>query len=73
MNVWIARDYDGLCAFSERPVKYEGINPFDEDDFIWQSPNYSTRYAELNPNLYPEVTIENSPVLMDINVVLKEQ
>lgn len=68
MNVWIARDYDGLAAFEEKPVKSYGINPFDEEDFIWRGANYSSRYVELDENLFPEVTISNSPVEMDIEI-----
>lgn len=73
MKVFLARDYDGLCAFSDRPKKYEGINPFDEDDFVWQCQTHSSLYAELNPNLFPEVTIENSPIEMDLDIELCHQ
>ena len=68
MKVWIARDYDGLVAFEEKPVKYYGINPFDEEDFTWHGAEYSSRYVELDENLFPEVTIANSPVQMDLDI-----
>lgn len=68
MKVWIARDYDGLVAFEEKPVKYRLINPFDEEDFIWGRANRTSYYVELNENLFPEVTIGNSPVQMDIEI-----
>lgn len=68
MKVWIARDYEGLVAFEEKPVKNYGINPFDEEDFIWRGANYSSRYTDLDENLFPEVTISNSPIEMDIEI-----
>ena len=68
MKVWIARDYDGLVAFEEKPVKYYGINPFDEEDFTWHGAECSSRYVELDENLYPQVTIANSPVQMDLDI-----
>lgn len=51
MSVWIARDDDGnLCVFEKKPMK---------DNIGWWAK--SSRYFKLNPNLFKEVTFENSP------------
>lgn len=56
---WVARDSEGLTAFTAKPEKYF-LNPYDQDDFIWVSTNCD-KPISLNPELYPEITIENSP------------
>lgn len=68
MKVWIARDYEGLIAFEEKPVKNYGINPFDEEDFIWRGAKINSRYEELDENMFPEITIINSPVEMEFEI-----
>lgn len=68
MKVWIARDYEGLVAFEEKPVKHYGINPFDEEDFVWRGAKRNSRYVELGESLFPDVTIGNSPVEKDIEI-----
>lgn len=57
MEVWIARDMCGeLAMFPICPTPCD-VGAF-EPDVIWTS----TRGGEeLNPNLYPEITFENSP------------
>lgn len=32
-RMWVARDSEGLTAFTERRKKYH-LSPFDEDDFL---------------------------------------
>ena len=56
---WIARDSEGLAAFDAPPKKYY-INPYDEGDFLWMSTT-NTSPIVLDPKLYPEITIDNSP------------
>ena len=68
MKVWIARDNDGLTAFEHKPFRLYGINPFDDDDFIFRTAMRSSRYVELDERLLPQVTIENSPVEMDLDI-----
>jgi hypothetical protein len=65
MKVWIARDNDGLTAFEHKPFRYY---PFDDDDFIFRTATRSSRYVELDERLLPQVTIENSPVELDLDI-----
>jgi hypothetical protein len=64
MKAWIARDMDGeLTQFEDCPHKYN-IGA-DEDDIIWVSSSYRSG-VPISPNLYPEITFENSPKLITI-------
>lgn len=63
MKLWIARDYTGLWAFSEEPDK-------KRDEFIC-STMYSKVY-ELDSELFPEITFENSPQQIEIKLVKEE-
>lgn len=65
-RMWVARDSEGLTAFTERPKKYH-LSPFDEDDFLWIAQNHD-RPIPLDPALYPELTKENSPRLTELTL-----
>lgn len=60
MKLWIARDYTGLWAFSEEPDK-------KRNQFI--SATIHCKIYELDSELFPEVTFENSPQLVEIKLV----
>lgn len=60
MKLWIARDKDGtLRLFDTIPVKHE--------EGYWTSPR-GYYDIELNSNLFPEVTWENSPKKVELVV-----
>lgn len=60
MKLWIARDYTGLWAFSERPDK-------KHDEFI--SATIYCKIYQLDSELFPEVTFENSPQEVELKLV----
>lgn len=64
-KMWIARDCEGLTAFKYKPERYY-LNPWDDNDFIWITNTPVS--IELDPNLFPEVTIGNSPKLFEIEL-----
>lgn len=60
MKAWIARDKTGsLCMFCEKPKLKDGT--------IWYLPFDSIML--LKPNLFPEVTFENSPQQVEIKLI----
>ena len=65
-KMWIARDCEGLTAFKAEPKRYY-LNPWDDSDFIWIASTHE-RGIDLNSGLFPEVTIENSPKLLKIEL-----
>jgi hypothetical protein len=60
MIMWIARDKHGLWLFHEKPM-YDG---FLEE---WYTPN-ADNYGSLPEEDFPEVTIENSPFEIELNL-----
>ena len=65
-KVWIARDSEGLTAFAAQPTRYH-LDPFDENDFLWMALGCD-KPVPLDPALYPEITIDNSPKLIEIEL-----
>lgn len=60
MKFWIARDKTGsLCMFCEKPKL--------KDNTIWYHSFGSTML--LKPNLFPEVTFENSPREVELKLI----
>ena len=62
MRLWIARDSYGLWLFRRKPTKYisNGDNCFNKAG--------NTRYS-IDSQLYPEITFENSPQLVEIQLI----
>lgn len=58
MKLWIARDEDGDLYLYER-------EPIRESDFFYSS--YDT--IEVDKNLFPKVTFENSPQEVELKLV----
>lgn len=55
-KIYIARDKDGaLAIYAGKPTYDEKFDTFDNDGNI---------IDYINSNLYPEITFENSPVLL---------
>lgn len=62
MKLWIARNTDNtLALFQSKPVL----------DLNWEE-TLNEDYMFIPEYLYPEVTFENSPQLVEINLIKKE-
>lgn len=63
MELWIARDKDnGLFLYNDKPEKGEFC-------FIPIVNNLFIGSIDIDNNLFPEVTFENSPQKVEINLV----
>lgn len=63
MKLWIARDKDNYIAvYSTKPELY-----YDE---YWDG-DYGTQCINLNKEMFPEVTFENSPQEVELKLVNK--
>ena len=62
MKMWIARDKDGLLCLFE-------IKPFLNINKDWDSDD---NYIVIDEILFPEVTFENSPQLVEVKLVKEE-
>lgn len=64
MKFWIARDSYGLWLFENKPTKYlsNGDKCFNKTD--------NTQYL-IDQQLFPDVTFENSPQLVELKLVKK--
>ena len=61
MELWIARDKDNdLALYTDEPILY-----YNE---YYEGP-YKSQTIELDENLYPEVTFENSPQLVEVKLI----
>lgn len=59
MKLWIARDLDGiLCLYKSKPY-LDMYNDWDSDDNCFV----------INKRQFPEVTFENSPQEVELNLV----
>ena len=59
MKLWIAREkYGNMCLYDTKPIK---------DGEYWNSVG---NYYLIDRHLFPEVTLENSPQLVEIKLVL---
>ena len=66
MKFWIARDYNGeLWLYDHKPV-IDDLNFM----FIYRGDDIC-KTSELNGDLFPEVTFENSP--KPVEIVIKEE
>ena len=64
MKLWISRDKnDALALYTEEPTLY-----YNE---YYEGP-YKSQRIDLDENLFPEVTFENSPQQVEVKLV-KEQ
>ena len=70
IKLWIARDHDGgLYLFENKPWLQTqdkmwldvGFYVDWKDDFMY--------YKQLDPNLYPEITFENSPQQVELKLI----
>lgn len=63
MKLWITRDYSGLWAFSEKPIKKGNV---------FTMLTTSCKVYQLDSGLFPEITFENSPQQIEIKLVKEE-
>ena len=64
MKLWIARDFDGyLNLYVNKPS-------LDSDDNVYYV--MENDYLNIDKELFPEVTFENSPQQVEIKLVMKE-
>ena len=75
MKLWIARSKKGaLDLYYTKPEKFDGgfflRSRYDGEIISWYSHNTEGEWMRLNPNLYPEVTYENSPQQVEVELKL---
>lgn len=64
MKLWIARDKNGaLALYTEEPMLYYNSQ--------YEGP-YKSQMIDLDENLFPEVTFENSPQMVEVKLVNEE-
>lgn len=74
MKLWIARFENGnLMAFYREPFKdangFHIRSRYDYDESIsWYSYNTGGEYLKLDPDLFPEITFENSPQMVELKL-----
>jgi hypothetical protein len=62
VEVWVARDsYGWLSVFPHKPAKFLDYEK-DKKYYSWNDPKDFAHIIHLHPDLFPEVTFENSPV-----------
>ena len=67
MKLWIARDRDGgLYTFLNEPWLQTCDKMWLDIPFYIDWKDECAYYEQLNPNLYPEVTFENSPRIVEL-------
>jgi hypothetical protein len=57
VEMWVARDYKGVGAFTHRP-----ISCYDKEGKIWLHKNYDNPIIRFRSYMFPELTLDNSPV-----------
>ena len=71
MKLWIARDKDGgLYLYNYEPHKNESLGRFTCG--IKSNGKWSEEY-ELNSQLLPEITFENSPQEVELKLITNEK
>lgn len=62
MELYIARDkYGGLYLYNDKPIKSNNFGLFQAD--------YNSDEIEIDSELFPEVTWENSPQQVELKLV----
>ena len=74
MKLWIARSEKGsLYLYYTKPRKFNGgfflISRYSGEIISWGSYNTEGEWMILNPDLFPEVTYENSPQKVEIKLI----
>ena len=64
MTLWVARDKNNaLALYTEEPILY--YNEYFEVP-------YKAQMIDLDEDLFPEITFENSPQQVEVNLIKKE-
>lgn len=66
MKFWIARDFDGVLNL------YVNKPKLDSNDNMFCIDNMEDDYFNIDKDLYPEVTFENSPQQLELKLVKEE-
>ena len=74
MELWIARSKKGLLnLFYTKPQKFDGgfflRSRYSGEIISWDCYNTGGEWMKLNPDLYPEVTYENSPKKIKFEII----
>lgn len=66
MKLWIARDRDGhLNLYAKKPL----LNFYDG---LYYDSDMEDQYLSIDKHLFPEVTFENSPQLIELKLIKEE-
>jgi hypothetical protein len=63
MKLWIARDRSGLWLYTTKPLFDHDRNEFEAED---------GNILYIDDDIFPEVTFENSPQLVELKLVKEE-
>lgn len=67
MKLWIARDFDGILnLYVDKPLLDSNANMYYLDS------NMEDYYLNIDADSFPEVTFENSPQQVEINLIKSE-
>ena len=74
MECWIARTEKGsLDLYYTKPQKFDGgfflISRYSGEIISWDCYNTEGEWMRLNPDLFPEITYENSPKKIKIEII----
>lgn len=70
MELYIARNKNGyLYLYNNKPIRNEEFNTFDMDDDNYEYNKLYDNYVEICPELFPEVTWENSPQQVELKLI----
>ena len=72
-GVWIARDKDGdLSIYYGKPIKNE-FDQWEVDLDLFEDDSNVAYYCDLPREVYPEITFENSPVMIKLIIPYETQ
>ena len=73
MVLWIARDKDGgLYTFINKPWLQSVLKIWLDFPIYIDWKDECSYYKQLDAKLYPEITFENSPQMIEIKLINKE-
>ena len=67
MELWIARDFDGILNLYVNKPSLDS-----NDNMYYTDSDMEDDYLNIDKNLFPEVTFENSPQQVELKLVKEE-
>lgn len=67
MKLWVARDFDGILNLYINKPKLDS-----NDNMYYTDSDMEDDYLNIDKDLFPEVTFENSPQQVEIKLVKEE-